>query len=608
MSNKVEVFVPGRLCILGEHSDWAAGYRTSDCNIEKGYAIVAGLNLGIYLKGYKSIDFSYEYEGNKLSLSIEKLLDRTDKDFFEYVVASAKVMHSKYAVAGAKIVCDKMTLPMKKGLASSAAICVAVIRIYNLLYDLKLSVETEMELAYKAEISTGSMCGKMDQVCAYGQGLRKIVFDAETIETFPLIVDKELQLILVDLQGEKDTKKILYDLNCEFKKEAENNRGRLITSLGSFNSSCIEEASEYLRNGDVLKFGQLLNLYQENFDKNIACFSEELQAPELHKLIDYCNGTEGIISCKGSGSQGDGTAQILLERDDSIIELMKDIKRTLGMECYSFKIGQTRLNAIIPVAGKGTRMYPYTAIVDKAMLPVIDSGKVYPALSIIIRELYCSNEINSINLIINEKQYEMIHKLENLLKSDKIDIPLLCDVQTRKGFGGAIASSKFLFEPGFSMVCLGDYIYKGTRIGDCTKQLVEYWKKNNKSVVGIKPIEVNDTTKFGVVYGEWVDDSILHITRIEEKPDNEYARNNLMLDYKGKKSAFAFFGQYIIDNDILRKMSMTEDNEEIGFSEFLNEYAQRQDMYGIVIQGESYDLGNPKDFYSSFIEYGKDNV
>ena len=50
MDNKVEVFVPGRLCILGEHSDWAAGYRAINSEIEKGYAIVAGINLGIYLR------------------------------------------------------------------------------------------------------------------------------------------------------------------------------------------------------------------------------------------------------------------------------------------------------------------------------------------------------------------------------------------------------------------------------------------------------------------------------------------------------------------------------------------------------------------------------
>ena len=52
-------------------------------------------------------------------------------------------------------------------------------------------------------------------------------------------------------------------------------------------------------------------------------------------------------------------------------------------------------------------------------------------------------------------------------------------------------------------------------------------------------------------------------------------------------------------------MSMSGD-EEIGFSEFLNEYAQRQDMYAMVVDGESFDLGNPKDYYSSFIEYGKE--
>ena len=126
MDNKVEVFVPGRLCILGEHSDWAAVYRTKECYIEKGYALVAGLNLGIYLRGYESEGFSYEYNDKKINLSFKELISRNTKDFFEYVVSSAKVIHSKYKVAGAKIICDKMTLPIKKGLASSAAICVAL--------------------------------------------------------------------------------------------------------------------------------------------------------------------------------------------------------------------------------------------------------------------------------------------------------------------------------------------------------------------------------------------------------------------------------------------------------------------------------------------------
>lgn len=34
--NDIEIFVPGRLCILGEHSDWAAEYRTANPSISFG--------------------------------------------------------------------------------------------------------------------------------------------------------------------------------------------------------------------------------------------------------------------------------------------------------------------------------------------------------------------------------------------------------------------------------------------------------------------------------------------------------------------------------------------------------------------------------------------
>jgi galactokinase len=34
--SNTEIFVPGRLCILGEHSDWAAEYRTANPSISFG--------------------------------------------------------------------------------------------------------------------------------------------------------------------------------------------------------------------------------------------------------------------------------------------------------------------------------------------------------------------------------------------------------------------------------------------------------------------------------------------------------------------------------------------------------------------------------------------
>jgi hypothetical protein len=44
----MKLFVPGRICLLGEHSDWAGGYRRINAEIEKGYAIICGTNQGIY--------------------------------------------------------------------------------------------------------------------------------------------------------------------------------------------------------------------------------------------------------------------------------------------------------------------------------------------------------------------------------------------------------------------------------------------------------------------------------------------------------------------------------------------------------------------------------
>jgi galactokinase len=44
----MKIFVPGRICLFGEHSDWAGGYRRINANIEKGYTLICGTDQGIY--------------------------------------------------------------------------------------------------------------------------------------------------------------------------------------------------------------------------------------------------------------------------------------------------------------------------------------------------------------------------------------------------------------------------------------------------------------------------------------------------------------------------------------------------------------------------------
>ena len=44
----MKIFVPGRICLFDEHSDWGGGYRRTHADIEKGYTLIAGTNQAIY--------------------------------------------------------------------------------------------------------------------------------------------------------------------------------------------------------------------------------------------------------------------------------------------------------------------------------------------------------------------------------------------------------------------------------------------------------------------------------------------------------------------------------------------------------------------------------
>jgi len=44
----MKIFVPGRICLFGEHSDWAGGYRRINADVERGYTLICGTDQGIH--------------------------------------------------------------------------------------------------------------------------------------------------------------------------------------------------------------------------------------------------------------------------------------------------------------------------------------------------------------------------------------------------------------------------------------------------------------------------------------------------------------------------------------------------------------------------------
>ena len=142
----IKLFVPGRLCLFGEHTDWAGHYRTMNADILPGASIVTGIEQGIYAEVEKSPIFEMYSDApeiadvwNDFSCKMnEAELKGIAKSgtFFSYCAGVASYMLEWYKVGGVRIRITDMTLPMKSGLSSSAAICVLVARAFNKLYKL----------------------------------------------------------------------------------------------------------------------------------------------------------------------------------------------------------------------------------------------------------------------------------------------------------------------------------------------------------------------------------------------------------------------------------------------------------------------------------------
>jgi galactokinase len=343
----MHIFVSGRLCLFGEHSDWAGEYRQFNPQIQPGTAVVVGTNQGIYAHVQQHSHLICQTlhcpQVLKLVMDEELLLAMAQRnDFYSYVAGVAYQALIRYQVGGLFLDNYAMDLPLQKGLSSSAAICVLVARAFNHLYDLGLSLVEEMELAYWGERTTPSQCGRLDQVCGYGKQPILMTFNGDRRTTKPLSVGTDFSLIIVDLAGAKNTQRILAQLNQCYPQPKNLIAVQVQKYLGSINQELVRKAVVALQQGKVEKLGTLMNQAQEEFDHYVApACPEQLKAPILHQLLRHPPLQPYIYGGKGVGSQGDGTAQFLALDQVSQTQAIALIKRDFPqMRCYPLDIPQ----------------------------------------------------------------------------------------------------------------------------------------------------------------------------------------------------------------------------------------------------------------------------
>ena len=388
-----ELFVCGRLCLLGEHSDWAGAHP--DPETLPGRCLVVGtstkgLHARVSLDPARANTFTMvSTDDTGVSRTRSFALDDPESlreearagGFWSHVAGTVWTLlrseEHRDSVSGAPIrarVAEglgrlptgagirldnyKTTLPIKKGLSSSAAVCVLVARAFSNALELRLTPLQEARLAYSGERETPSRCGRMDQAgCAFGPGrLVTLVFSGDDVQVEPLRrVGRTLYLVVADLNASKDTVSILRDLQEAFffspspttetteeeaqrktnrndtqqsttandrenekRREQERRRGvardlRLL--LGKTNHDFVARAVDAVERGDAQALGAVYDEAQNAFDSVAGLASPRnlgvSGSPVLHATRTNPSLAPFVFGSKGVGSQGDGSVQFL---------------------------------------------------------------------------------------------------------------------------------------------------------------------------------------------------------------------------------------------------------------------------------------------------------
>lgn len=641
-NRKIQLFVPGRLCLFGEHSDWAGMHRMINSKIVPGNAIVCGVEQGIFATAEKAENFIVEsalpvYEGQRLECRMktdELLTIAREGGFFSYVAGVASYVNDNYSVGGVKLTITDMTLPMKSGLSSSAAICVLVARAFNQLYQLKMNTKGEMLVAFQGEQKTPSRCGRLDQACAYGVKPVFMEFDGTEVNSRQIALGGSFYWVVADLMARKDTVQILSDLNKCYPFAENELEEKVHEALGVDNKRIVKRAEALLRAGDASGLGSLMAEAQENFDKKIAPASKkELQAPILHDVFKDTKIADWIFGAKGVGSQGDGSVQFLAKNRECQEALMDYLKKERGMTAFALtlKPGQTVRKAVIPTAGFGTRLFPMTKAMKKDFMPLIDKdGQVKPLLLILLEQLEEAG-IEEICLIIGEEERgeyesffaplseERMEKLSDERKSYAERIVQMGKKITyvyqkeRLGFGHAVYQSRTFTQNEPVLLLLGDMAYQSNTEKNCSRQILDAFEQYGKTLVSIHPVSPEQVVHYGILHGQWEneEENLMRVDVMREKPPVDYAEEYLAVkNRRGEKEFFAVFGQYVLMPEVYQELEKNIREKKVSGGEYqltdaLDAVRETYGMYAFKPEGRAYDLGLPEAYREAVWAFGK---
>jgi UTP--glucose-1-phosphate uridylyltransferase len=258
---------------------------------------------------------------------------------------------------------------------------------------------------------------------------------------------------------------------------------------------------------------------------------------------------------------------------------------------------------LFPAAGYGTRFLPATKAIPKEMLPVLTK----PLLQYGVEEAISAG-CDTMAIVTGrgkraiEDHFDISYELEHQIKGTSKEHYLteIRDVITKctfsytrqiemKGLGHAILTGETLIghEDNFAVI-LADDLCDNKDDKSILSQMVEVSKKYpDCCIVAIEEVPQDETNKYGVIAGESIEENIIKISDMVEKPDTKDAPSNL-----------AIIGRYILVPQIFDIIRETPPGKggEVQITDALLTLAKKGKVLGYKFSGQRFDCGSVDGF------------
>ncbi|WP_111309819.1 galactokinase [Confluentibacter sediminis] len=188
------IFSPGRINIIGEHTDYNDGF-VFPAAVDKGIVAAFGKS-----DSGKSTAFALDMDSH-IEFSLEDLKPSKQGSWENYVFGVIAEIQNRSNIIGDFNVVFQGNIPAGSGMSSSAALENSVVYGLNELFKLGLSKHDMIHISQKAEHNyVGVNCGIMDQYASmFGIKNNALLLDCRTIESKPYEINfKDHQLMLIN--------------------------------------------------------------------------------------------------------------------------------------------------------------------------------------------------------------------------------------------------------------------------------------------------------------------------------------------------------------------------------------------------------------------------